>query len=362
MKKISLLTIAFTLVLFQYSTVFAQSSGKFEAIYTDLTAEKCKTIESEAEGAGWYRGECPGVGGYKLELLEGDIRQTINVIAPNGNKSELNFWSDVSSAFSAVGEKAEWRVPKNAKNVRPYALIIRYNTNEDPEVPEKITSRLIVSKITPTSACITDIVEPIKNANEKARELADASANKPCKFEEEKNSVDSDGQVKQIEAYAKTIQAFVEKEQKPHLVIADVADYNNAEKAIWKMFKSEEEFEEARETEEAYEIAYIWKKDGKIVAANFTYSSPSGDWAQYVYYVFREDGSTARADRELRTFLGDIIVNRIHIYDEAGKLLKETKTFRDLATQEPVKANENFQDIDVDIYKNVKNLPFASML
>jgi hypothetical protein len=161
---------------------FAQAQKKkVETIYTDLAADKCKTIESNEEEAGWYRGECPGVGGYKLEVLEGDIRQSVNVIAPDGTKSELDFWSNVSSAFSAVGEKAEWRVTKKGKVITPFALIIRYNTNENPEDPEKVTSRLVVIKIAKNSACITDIVEPVKDANVKARELADASADKPCK-------------------------------------------------------------------------------------------------------------------------------------------------------------------------------------
>ena len=345
-----------------YLLILAQSSKKIESIYTDLTSEKCKTIEVDEEGAGSYRGECTGVGGYKLEVLEGDIRQSINVIAPNGKKSELDFWSNVSSAFSSVGEKAEWRVNRKGKNVNPFALIVRYNTNEDPENPEKLTSRLIVIKIMQDSACITDIVEPMKDGNAKARELADISAGKSCKFEAAETIEQSDELIKPIEAYAKMIEDFVEKEKKPHLIITDVEDYNNAEKAIWKTYTSEEAFEKARETEESYKTAYIWKKNDKVVAVNMSYSSPSGDWVQYVYYVFREDGSVAKANRELRTFLGDIIVNRIHIYDEDGKLLKETKTFRDLDTQKPVKATENFQDIDVDIYKNIKNLPFSKML
>ncbi len=172
----------------------------------------------------------------------------------------------------------------------------------------------------------------------------------------------TDKKVKPIEAYAKKIENFVKAEKKPHLVIADVSDFNKDEKPIWKKYASEAEFEKARETQESYEIAYIWNKNNKPVAVNFTYSSPSGDWAQYVYYIFREDGSVARADRELRTFMGDIIVNRIYIYDETGKLLKETKTFRDLETQKPVKATKNFQDMDVKIYKSINTLPFASML
>ncbi len=151
-----------------------------ESVYTDLIDKKCKTIESNPDEGGWYRGECPGVADFKLELTEGDLRQNINIIAPNGKKFELDF-NRVSGAFSAVGEKAEWRVVKDGKNIKPFALIVRFNAAEDPESPEKETSYLVVSKITDNSACITDVVKQTANANEKARELADNSANKPCK-------------------------------------------------------------------------------------------------------------------------------------------------------------------------------------
>jgi hypothetical protein len=181
MKKILLIAVSLTV----FSGFAFGQTKKIESLYTGLSAKDCKTIEQSSEEAGWYRGSCPGVGGYKLELLEGDIRQTINVIAPSKKKYELELWSVVSFAFSFTGEKAEWRVTRSGKTVVPQALIVRFNTSEDSSNPEKNTSRLVVVKITKTSACVTDIVEPMKNQNEKARELADASPNKPCLKDED---------------------------------------------------------------------------------------------------------------------------------------------------------------------------------
>ena len=153
---------------------------KIESVYTDLADNKCKTLESNPDEGGSYRGECPGVGGYRLEVLEGDLRQSINVVAPDGKKFELDFWT-ISVGFSAVGEKAEWRVVKNGKTVKPIALIVRFNVSENPEKPEKNTSYLIVSKITDKIACVTDVVKPAPNANETARKSADASGGKACR-------------------------------------------------------------------------------------------------------------------------------------------------------------------------------------
>lgn len=151
------------------------STSQNKSTYTSLVAEKCKTIESTDEGGGSYIGECPGVSGYKLELTEGDLRQTINVIAPNKKKFELNF-SQVSGAFSTVGEKAEWRL----KDDKPFALIVRFNAS-DAEDSTKNTSYLIVSKISEASACITDVIKPGEKQNEEAQKLADAASEKSCK-------------------------------------------------------------------------------------------------------------------------------------------------------------------------------------
>lgn len=154
-------------------SVFASAQNK--SIYTSLETKNCKTLEQSDEGSGWYRGECAGVGGYKLEVTEGDIRQSVNVVEPGGKIFELNF-AQVSSAFSTVGAKAEWRM----KGKVPVALIVRFNAS-DPEDSAKSTSYLIVSKISQTESCITDVVNPSKTQNATAQKLADAALKKTCK-------------------------------------------------------------------------------------------------------------------------------------------------------------------------------------
>lgn len=178
MKTNRLISCVF-LTVFLVIGAFAQNS-KIDSVYSSLNTKDCKTLESETEGAGWYRGECKGIGGYKLQVTEGDIRQSIDVIAPDKKKYELDFIGKVSSGFSAVGEKAEWRVTGSGKSVSPFALIVRFNVSENPEDSTKNTSYLIVSKITKGEICITDIVKPGAKANEEARRLADSAATKPC--------------------------------------------------------------------------------------------------------------------------------------------------------------------------------------
>jgi hypothetical protein len=150
------------------------------SVYTPLAEKQCKTVKGPNSQTGDYEGRCRGVGGFSLIVTEGDLRQNVTVVTPEGKKHSLELWDVISGGFSSVGAKAEWRMAKQNGKLRPVALIIRYNANEDPESPNKQSSYLAVTKITPSEICVTDKIMPGPKANEDARRAADASANKPC--------------------------------------------------------------------------------------------------------------------------------------------------------------------------------------
>ncbi|HVF46376.1 MAG TPA: hypothetical protein VNA17_02295 [Pyrinomonadaceae bacterium] len=151
------------------------NSAQNKSVYTSTKTSACRTIVSTNEGTGSYEGECRGVGGYKVRLIEGDIRQTLNIVTPARKKHALNFWGFYPS-FSAIGEKIEWRI----KGGVLVALIARYSV-ADPEDSTKSTLYLLVSKIGLTESCVTDVVKPGPKQNEEARTLADVAPTKPCK-------------------------------------------------------------------------------------------------------------------------------------------------------------------------------------
>ena len=159
------------------SGISISQAATLTSVYTDLTDKACKTLESDSSGSGWYKGQCQGINGYKLILTEADIRQSIDVITPKGKSFPLDLINNVSLHFSTVGKKAEWRI---AANKQPVALILRYNANEDAADPAKVTSYLVVTKVTDKLVCITDIVKPQPKANEIARQLADQALAKAC--------------------------------------------------------------------------------------------------------------------------------------------------------------------------------------
>ena len=152
------------------------SDAQIKSIYTSVGDKSCKTLRTEPGEGTEYEGECPGVGGYKLHLLEGDLRQSIDVITPANKTHQLGFWY-ISTAFSYISDRIEWRM----KGKIPIALIARFNASEDPEDPERRTSYLVVSKITKDEICVTDVLKPSRTQNAEARKAADSAGSRPCR-------------------------------------------------------------------------------------------------------------------------------------------------------------------------------------
>jgi len=151
-------------------SAFAQN----KSVYTSLAEDKCKTASVNEGMPGNYVGRCPGTGGYALEAYLDDERNSVGVVLPNKKVGGLDFWSHFVN-FSSLGDTAEWRV----KGKRPVGLIVRLTVMDRGDKPG--TSYLIVSKLSETGACITDIVKPGKNQNRTAQQLADKAAAKTCK-------------------------------------------------------------------------------------------------------------------------------------------------------------------------------------
>jgi hypothetical protein len=164
--------------LLALSFVFVSSTvalAQNRSVYTSLAGDKCKTIAVDNGMPGNYSTLCDGVGGYKLEVYLDDERNSIGVVLPSKKTVGLDFWNYFGN-FSALGETAEWRM----KGKKPVALIVRLNVSDrgDGKPP---TSYLIVSKLSPTKPCVTDIVKPGKSQNAQAQRLADVASTKPCK-------------------------------------------------------------------------------------------------------------------------------------------------------------------------------------
>lgn len=170
--------IAALLLLFgSLEVAFAQE--RIESVYSVLASSKCTTLTTDREtGASTQR--CPGIAGYKLLVHDDDARQSITVVTPDGKKHDLDFWDVVTLSFSSVGSKAEWRVVRNKRKLIPIALIVRVNASEDAANPNRKTSYLTVTKLTPEKVCVTHRIPQSADANAKARQAADETRAAAC--------------------------------------------------------------------------------------------------------------------------------------------------------------------------------------
>jgi hypothetical protein len=171
------LALAVLLVSFTLARATA-AADRIDSVYTDIAGATCAIIAVDEE-AGATTQRCPGVAGYTLLVEDDDARMSITVVTPNGEQHPLDLWQVVTTAFSTLGEKAEWRVKRQNGDFVPIALIVRVNANESGD-PDVTTSYLAVAKVTPQAACVTDRIAPSADMNLQARGAADAAAEKPC--------------------------------------------------------------------------------------------------------------------------------------------------------------------------------------
>lgn len=158
------------------STPTSDSPAAIRSVYTSLAEADCRLVEQNEE-TGDTTSRCPGTAGYALLVHDWDARMTVDVVAPGGRTEGLRYSAVITSAFSSLGPRAEWRMRKGA----PLALIVRVNAFENPETPDRATSYLAVAKITSRETCVTDRIPPTTpNANGAARQAADQSASRPC--------------------------------------------------------------------------------------------------------------------------------------------------------------------------------------
>ena len=156
-----------------------QSPGEaFSSEYTPLTQPPCKTRSVQIEGANSEQA-CPGMHGYKLLLLDSDGRMSVTIIGPDGARHPLEFWNTVTSHFSAVGKRAEWRIQKHGTQMTPVGVILPLKINEDPD-SGAVTPYLVVARIDSAKVCVVQKFRSDASGLVEARKTADSSREMDC--------------------------------------------------------------------------------------------------------------------------------------------------------------------------------------
>jgi hypothetical protein len=172
------------------------------------------------------------------------------------------------------------------------------------------------------------------------------------------------GEVVEIETYAGGLDRYIKQNARSARYFADTSspEEQNAP-ARWQEFKTKRALDKAWQDGTTYTSSNVWfNPTGELAVAMFTFSSPSGDWAQYMTNYYRKDGTLAKTSAELRTFMGNIIRIYDRLYDSNGKLLKEQRRYLDLTTRRPKKGKVDFMDMEAPLYVKTSALPFYKLL
>lgn len=168
--------------------------------------------------------------------------------------------------------------------------------------------------------------------------------------------------VRAIRVYCAEVDAFIRRRRQDGRILANVASAGSFPR--WQAFTSEKARQAAESPagDNLNENASVWLKGSKIIGVNFTFQSGARDWAHFVMYYYREDGTLAKVEAMLNTFYGGMSVIRERYYDGRGGLLQESVEYRDLKTNRRRKPGETFVDNEFPTYKTVEELPFKHLI
>jgi hypothetical protein len=144
--------------------------------YTSTARSKALSYhETGEEGDPGFQALYPGLGGYKLEFLNGDERSWIDVLFKGGS-------SDLYSATMEAGggtfphkanDVVEWRGIERGGKFVPYAVIYRIEAGNDET--RKTHTRLVVIKLDGANSAVIGHTEGA-NEEAEARAMADRAA------------------------------------------------------------------------------------------------------------------------------------------------------------------------------------------
>jgi len=169
-----------------------------------------------------------------------------------------------------------------------------------------------------------------------------------------------------IDVYCDRLAKYAGRKEHVPVIFAEVSDPDSFKNGRWLRLEDSEDLKRRAEENTAYTQGFVWRHRGGTYVSMF-FTSPSGDWAEYVDYCFRHDGSLARSEASLNTFNAaredsDGPVSRIRTkhFDTAGRLLRSRKRLVDTETRQPLRIR--FQDDEERIFLSIRKLPFAELL
>jgi hypothetical protein len=113
-----------------------------------------------------------------------------------------------------------------------------------------------------------------------------------------------------------------------------------------------------------YDEAFVWELPGNSLVITMFHASSTGDWAHYVDYCFRANGSLASVESTLATFYaaaGPVRRIRKRRFDARGKQLWVLTRVVDARSGRTMR-DAQFRDQDEEIFATRAALPFSRLL
>ena len=148
----------------------AAAAQQVDSAYTDVNLDACSLIEADDFSATWA---CPGYKGIPVMVSEGDLRFSVSY---GLRATEERAASQTLPPFNYLGPRIEWRLSNVTGSWKPFATILRYFTQGEPDAPEGQV--LVVTKLEMGATCHVAYIDARanSNANTIARDAADELA------------------------------------------------------------------------------------------------------------------------------------------------------------------------------------------
>ncbi|MBI3910644.1 MAG: J domain-containing protein [Armatimonadetes bacterium] len=142
----------------------------------------------------------------------------------------------------------------------------------------------------------------------------------------------------------------------------------------WRAFNSDQQRNEVLDYDShpdkiySRDLANVYVRSGAVVVSYCLLDSASGDWAHYITYYYRRDGTLAKLDSELRDLAYARVVIRTRYYGADGTLIASETRYFDIHTRRRKKPSAELrQDLALPgrailIYERAGDLPFYELV
>ena len=165
-------------------------------------------------------------------------------------------------------------------------------------------------------------------------------------------------EVADIEAYCKKVDRLIESSHNSGRVFVSTSLDSEPASVGWR--ESKAVGEDGRNS--LNESAFVWSREGKILAVKFTFQSESRDRVQFAMYYYRDDGTLAMISARLNLLRGQTMIMREQFYDRKSVLIRGSTKSCSLKGGREQKPDKHFIPEPLPVYLTTDRLPFYQAL